>query len=402
MTSTDGAGPVRRMTARSRDEAHRTATPLELFFDLCFVVAVAQAGLQLTHALAAGRPASAVIGYLFVFWGVWWAWVNFTWFASAYDCDDVPYRIATLVQICGVLIYAAGVGRAFVGNDWAVAVIGYLVMRVALTTQWLRAAVSEAAGPARRTALRYVWGLVICQCAWVALLAAPGSMKRWLFLVVGAAEILVPVIAERNHETPWHPHHIEERYGLFTLIVLGETMSAATVAVHSAIGEHHALGQLLPLAGGGILLVFAAWWIYFAVPAHQRLISNRQGMPWGYGHYVIFASAAAIGAGIEVAVEHAVGESHISTVAASAAVTVPAALFLFTVWLLHARHFKTSTVQQLVLPVSAVAIVACTFVGSRAVLVAGLVAAMTVAAGVVLAERPPAGSRGRGGRHGVQ
>lgn len=377
--------PHRRMTARSRDEAHRASTPLELFFDLCFVVAVAQAGGRLVHALAEGHAGTGVIGYLFVFWGVWWAWMNFTWFASAYDIDDVPYRIATLVQICGVLIFAAGVPRAFDDNDWTVAVVGYVVMRLALTTQWLRATAAEPAGsPGRRTNATYAVGLVICQLAWLGLLAVPGGMKHWLFLVVGAAEMLVPLIAEHGHATPWHPHHIAERYGLFTLIVLGETMSAATVAVQSALDEHDVLHRLLPIAGGGVLIVFSAWWIYFAVPAQRRLSGNRQAIPWGYGHFVIFGSAAAIGAGLEVAVEQATGEAHISTLAAAAAVTVPAAVFLLTVWLLHARHFKSGTAQQLVLPGAAVAIAAATFAGTWAVLVAGLVAAAAVAVGVTL------------------
>ncbi|MET9321692.1 low temperature requirement protein A [Streptomyces sp. NPDC003038] len=374
------------MTARSRDEGHRTATPLELFFDLCFVVAVAQAGAQLVHALAEGHPGTGVSGYFFVFFGVWWAWMNFTWFASAYDCDDVPYRIATLVQIAGVLVYAAGVGRAFEQNDWTVAVIGYLIMRVALTAQWLRAAAGES-GAARSTALKYAAGLVICQAGWVALLFVPDDFKRWLFLVLVAAELLVPVIAERRHQTPWHPHHIVERYGLFTIIVLGETIAASTVAVKSALDENEALGRLLPIAGGGLLIVFAAWWIYFAVPVHQRLTSNREAIPWGYGHLLIFASGAAIGAGIEVAVEHAVGKAHISQLAANAAVTVPSALFLLMVWLLHSRHFKRGPAQQLVLPFSSLAILACTWTGSYAVLYAGLVAAATVATGVTLIHR---------------
>ncbi|NUK24345.1 low temperature requirement protein A [Streptomyces lunaelactis] len=392
MTSTPAAGhtrPLRHMTPRSRDEPNRAATPLELFFDLCFVVAVAQAGLQLVHALAEGHPGTGVVGYLYVFFGAWWAWMNFTWFASAYDCDDVPYRIATFVQISGVLVYAAGVPRAFNDNDWTIAVIGYLIMRVALTTQWLRAAFAET-GPGRRTALEYAAGLVICQAGWVGLLFVPDGAKRWLFLVLAAAELLIPLVAERNQQTPWHAHHIVERYGLFTLIVLGETMAASTVAVQSALDENEALGELLPIAAGGLLIVFAAWWIYFAVPAHERLISNRQAIPWGYGHILIFGSAAAIGAGIEVAVEHAVGEAHISAFAANASVTVPAALFLLTVWLLHARHFKRGRAQQLTLPVSALAILACTFAGGWAVLAAGLVAAATVAVGVTLANRPTA------------
>ncbi|WP_078906702.1 low temperature requirement protein A [Streptomyces sp. NRRL S-378] len=380
------------MTARSRDEHHRTSTPLELFFDLCFVVAIAQAGARLVHALAEGHPATGVIGYFFVFFGVWWAWMNFTWFASAYDCDDVPYRIATLVQIAGVLVYAAGVGEAFDENDWTVAVVGYIIMRVALTAQWLRAAAGES-GPARTAALTYAAGLVICQIGWVGLLFAPSDAKRWLFLVLVAAELLVPVIAERGHQTPWHAHHIVERYGLFTIIVLGETIAASTVAVKSALDEHEALGLLLPIAAGGLLIVFAAWWIYFAVPMHQHLNSNREAIPWGYGHLLVFASGAAIGAGIEVAVEHAVGKAHISQVAANASVMVPAAGFLLMVWLLHSRHFKRGLAQQLVLPAAAVVTLACTWTGAYAVLYAGLVAVVTVTVGVILAERPAVPAR---------
>ncbi|MFI1017430.1 low temperature requirement protein A [Streptomyces sp. NPDC020965] len=384
----DGYEPLRRMVPRRRDDAHRAATPLELFFDLCFVVAVAQAGRQLVHALAEGHPGTGFIGYCFVFWGVWWAWMNFTWFASAYDCDDVPYRIATLVQIAGVLVYAAGVPRAYNANDWTIAVIGYLIMRLALTTQWLRAAAAETGG-ARKVALTYAVGIMICQAAWVALLFAPEQDRRWLFPIVVVAELLVPLIAERDRETPWNAHHIVERYGLFTLIVLGETMSASTIAVQSAIDEHDAVGELLPIACGGLLIVFSAWWIYFAVPAHERLISNRQALPWGYGHVLIFGSAAAIGAGMEVAIEHAVGKAHISEFAASAAVTVPTAVFLLMVWLLHARHFKRGTAQQLPLPLAAVAILGCTFAGGWAVLAAGLVAAATVMVGVTLSYQSP-------------
>ncbi|MFE6839266.1 low temperature requirement protein A [Streptomyces sp. NPDC057705] len=374
------------MTARSPDEDHRASTPLELFFDLCFVVAIAQCGARLVHSLAEGHPVTGVIGYFFVFFGVWWAWMNFTWFASAYDCDDVPYRIATLVQIAGVLVYAAGVSRAFDENDWTVAVVGYIIMRVALTAQWLRAASGES-GTARTSALKYAAGLVLCQLGWVALLFAPDDWKRWLFLVVAACELLVPVIAEHGHQTPWHAHHIVERYGLFTIIVLGETIAASTVAVKSALDEHEALDLLLPIAAGGLLIVFAAWWIYFAVPMHEHLTSNREAIPWGYGHLLIFASGAAIGAGIEVAVEHAVHKAHVSQLAANAAVTVPAALFLLMVWLLHSRHFKRGLAEQLVLPVAALAVLACMWTGPYAVLWAGLVSTATVAVGVALSTR---------------
>ncbi|MCM2419857.1 low temperature requirement protein A [Streptomyces sp. RKAG293] len=385
MSNPAGAA-FRRMTARSRDETHRASTPLELFFDLCFVVAVAQAGARLVHALAAGHPGNGVVGYLLVFFGIWWAWMNFSWFASAYDTDDVLYRITTLVQITGVLIFAAGVPRAFDDNDWTITVIGYSVMRLALASQWLRAAHGET-GDARGCALRYAFGVTVCQFGWIGLLFLPDGAKVWAFLGLIVVELSVPLFAERRHQTSWHPQHIAERYGLFTIIVLGESIAAATVAVQSALDEHEAVAELLPIAGGGLLIVFAAWWIYFAVPIEEHLVSNREAIPWGYGHYIVFVSAAAIGAGLEVAVEQSVGKAEISVRAASAAVTVPTAVLFFTVWLLHSRHYKRGIAQQLVLPVASLLVLACTFGGESAVLLAGVVSALTVAVGVGLARR---------------
>ncbi|MFH8366020.1 low temperature requirement protein A [Streptomyces sp. NPDC018031] len=379
------AAPLRRMTARDRAERHRSATPLELFFDLCFVVAVAQAGAQLVHAVAEGHPGRGIADYAMVFFAVWWAWMNFSWFASAYDIDDVPYRVVTLVQIAGVLILAAGVPRAVEHHDFAVVWFGYLVMRTALVFQWLRAARCST-GAERGTAVRYATGVALCQVGWLGLLFLPEEGRPWLFLVMALLEMAVPVWAERAYRTTWHPHHIAERYGLFTIIVLGETIAAATVAVQSAVDESHALGDLLLIAGGGLLIVFAAWWIYFAVPIHEHLASNREGFLWGYGHYLVFGSAAAIGAGIEVAVEQAIGKAHVSTAAAAAAVTVPSALFLITVWLLHARHYKHG-VGQLTLPVSAALVLGCTWAGHSAVLLAGVVCAATVVAGVTITAR---------------
>ncbi|MFE5398544.1 low temperature requirement protein A [Streptomyces sp. NPDC056568] len=378
--------PLRRLTARGRHEAHRAATPLELFFDLCFVVAVAQAGAQLVHSVAESHAGEGVLNYAMVFFAVWWAWMNFTWFASAYDNDDVLYRIVTLVQIAGVLVLAAGVSRAFEDHDWTAVVLGYVIMRVAMSAQWLRAARS-AGPPENAMALRYAGGVLVCQLGWLGLLFLPEGGRGWLFLAMVVLELSVPAFAERKHTSSWHPHHIAERYGLFTIIVLGETIAAATVAVKSGIEENDALGELLPIAAGGLLIVFAAWWIYFVVPVHGYLRSSRQSFLWGYGHYLVFASAAAIGAGLEVAVEQAVGKAHISELAASAAVTLPTALFLITVWALHARHFKVGLAEQLVLPTAALLVICCTFLGDMAVLVAGIVLALAVAAGVALTAR---------------
>ncbi|MEV7082917.1 low temperature requirement protein A [Streptomyces sp. NPDC093516] len=382
-----GRGPLRRLSARGRGEEHRTASPLELFFDLCFVVAVAQAGVQLVHSVAEGHAGRGIVDYAMVFFALWWAWMNFTWFASAYDNDDVLYRVVTLVQIAGVLVLAAGVSQAFEEHEYLLVWLGYVIMRLALVAQWLRAARSSE-GPERATALRYAGGVLLCQVGWLGLLLLPEGARSWWFLAMALLEMCVPPFAERGYNTAWHPRHIAERYGLFTIIVLGETIAAATVAVKSGVDESDALGELLPIAAGGLLITFAAWWLYFVVPIHGHLRSNRQAFLWGYGHYLVFASAAAIGAGLEVAVEQTVGKAHISTLAASAAVTLPTALYLLTLWALHSRHFKVGITQQLVLPTTALLVICCTFVGDWAVLTAGVVCALSVVAGETLATRP--------------
>ncbi|CAL9472961.1 hypothetical protein SUDANB96_02895 [Streptomyces sp. enrichment culture] len=378
--------------ARGRGETHRAASPLELFFDLCFVVAIAQAGIQLVHALAENHVGEGITNYAMVFFAIWWAWMNFTWFASAYDNDDVLYRVVTLVQIAGVLVLAAGVSRAFEDHDFLAVWLGYAIMRLAMAAQWLRAA-RAARGVERSVTLRYAGGILLCQVGWLGLLVLPEGGRPWVFLVMAVAELCVPVLAEKDGQTAWHPHHIAERYGLFTIIVLGETIAAATVAVKTGVEENDALADLLPIATGGLLIVFSAWWIYFVVPIHGHLRSNRQAFLWGYGHYLVFASAAAIGAGLEVAVEQTVGKAHISTLAASAAVTLPTALYLLTLWALHSRHFKVGIAQQAVLPVTALVVICCTFLGEWAVLAAGVVSALAVVTGTTLTARMVARER---------
>jgi low temperature requirement protein LtrA len=91
------------MTARATDEPHRAATQLELLFDLTFVIAIASLAGRYAHALADGHALEELVPFLQVFFSIWWAWINFTWFASSFDTDDVPFRLPTMVQIAGVL-----------------------------------------------------------------------------------------------------------------------------------------------------------------------------------------------------------------------------------------------------------------------------------------------------------
>jgi low temperature requirement protein LtrA len=375
------------MRPRSATESHRASTPLELFFDLCFVVAVAQAAAPLHHAIAEDHVWDGVRGYLMVFFAIWWAWMNFTWFASAYDTDDDVYRITTLVQIAGALVLAAGVGPAFDRGDYAVITAGYVVMRLALVAQWLRAARNDERR--RVTALRYAAGITIMELLWIVRLSLPDSWLTPAFLILVVGELLVPIIAERAEGGPttYHPHHITERYGLFTIIVLGESVAAATVAVRTGLdtGEHFT--ALVSLAAAGLVVVFALWWLYFDRSAHGLLTTLRTSILWGYGHYLIFASAAAIGAGLAVGVDYETHHAEISGTVAGYAVALPVAIYLLLVWLLHIRPLQRGPLL-IAYPVVAALTLLTPFGPAPAHVIAGLLVVL-VAITVTVGRRVP-------------
>lgn len=335
------------MRARDPHEPHRVASSLELFFDLVFVVAVSIASVQLHHALAEAHVADGVVTFAMVFFAIWWAWMNFTWFATSFDTDDWLYRVLTIVQMSGVLVLAAGIPPMFEHHDLSLLVAGYVVMRLAMVTQWLRA--SRAPGGRRRTALRYAGGIALVQVLWVGVLFLPSSLTTVAFVVLVVAELAVPVFSERAGQTPWHPHHITERYGLFTLIVLGESLLASANAIIGALHDTDAVGPLVGIAALTLVVTAALWWIYFW-PAHHTAIGGfGASLLYGYGHYVIFASAAALSAGIELEIDVLTGHSEIMPPAASFAYTVPIAVFMVGIWTVAIRRHRDRIVDAAVL-----------------------------------------------------
>jgi low temperature requirement protein LtrA len=379
-----------RMGARPTDEAHRASSPLELLFDLTFVVAVASITAELAHGIADGHAPDALTAFLQVFFAIWWAWMNFTWFASSYDTDDVPYRILTMVQMAGVLVLAAGVPTAFSTYDYRAITYGYLVMRIGLVAQWLRAALEDAGG--RRTALRYAAGISILQVGWLTRLVLaetgvlPEASLTPVFVVLAALELAVPRWAERTRPTGWHPHHIAERYGLFAVILLGESVLAASTGMDAALESGAGVtGSLVTIAAAGLILLFALWWLYFLEPAGEGLARRRQwSFVWGYGHYGIFAALAAIGAGLEVAVEHTGHHLDVSVIGVGYAVAIPVCVFLVLLWAVHAPIVRRpvippaltlgAAVALALVPLAAEAIGLVLVVATIAGICAGLVA----------------------------
>jgi low temperature requirement protein LtrA len=364
----------RPMQARRPEEEHRVATPLELLFDLCFVVAVAQAAAELHHAVAEDHLGVGLVGYLTVFFAIWWAWMNFSWFATAFDTDDVAYRLTTLVQIAGGLVMAAGVPASFERGDFAAITWGYVIMRLAMVAQWLRAAAADPGH--RRVAGAYAVGITVVQIGWLLRLLLPDGLLLPAFVVLAVAELAVPALAERRGQPVFHAEHIAERYGSFTLIVLGESVLSATVALEAAFdGSEHPIA-LIGLGVAGLVILFSMWWIYFEQSAHERLTSLKASLQWGYGHYLVFAAAAATGAGLAVAVDVDRHVAHVGALVAALATTVPVAVFVLVVWLLHLDHRRMRRMST-AFPVAAVLIVATSFTPFPVHLTAVVMAVLT-------------------------
>ena len=324
-----------RMTGRDPGESHRTATPLELLFDLAFVLAIGQASGSFAHLVAEGHIASALAGFAFAMSSICWAWINFTWFASAYDTDDWFYRLATMVQLIGVIVVALGIPALFESIDHGepidnrVLVIGYVIMRIALVAQWLRAARQD---PERRaTALGYAKWVALAQIGWLFIGFAP--LEFWwtvgLAVLFFGLEMLGPILAERKTSgTPWHPHHIAERYGLLTIITLGEGIFGTVAGVSAIVQEQGWSLEAVLVIVAGVGLTFGLWWVYFIVDAGDALAGARnRSWGFGYGHILVFMAVAATGAGLHVAAYVIEGESELGTVGALVSVAVPVLIF---------------------------------------------------------------------------
>jgi low temperature requirement protein LtrA len=368
------------MKPRSPNEPHRAATPLELFFDLVFVVAVAQAANALHHGLAEGHVTDTLIAFALIFFGIWWAWMLFTWFATSYDTDDIPYRLVVFVQMTGALIVASGVEPVFAHQDLTVVVLGYVVMRIASIFNWLRAAYAD---PERRpAAMRYAVGIFLVQIAWVGLLFMPQTLRIPGFIVLAIIELLIPVWAERPARTPYHEHHILERYGLFTILVLGESILSTSLAIQSAIDEGALNGSLVSIIIGALLIVYAMWWLYFYQPIRRIADSLTTAFLWAYGHIFIFGATAAVGAGIAVVIDQVTHHAEISAVGAGMVLAIPSAIYVLSLWILQAHSQKENRFDALIHPITAILVLLTPFTG-QVILFTGILLSILVVIRVI-------------------
>lgn len=329
---------VRAMPPRDTTEHHRASTPLELMFDLVAVIAIAAAAAELHHAVAHAHYAEGISKFLLAFFAIWWSWMNFSWFASAYDNDDVLFRLLTMLVMAGSLTMAAGIKPFFQAGQLTLIVIGFVIMRIGMVLFWLRAARHHP--ELKRTTLTYAGGIFLVQLYWVGLLLQQPLTPSWLlplFALGAVLELAVPALAERQGITPWHRHHMIERYGLLNIIVLGETLLASSIAISNLTTDQAPTLALLQIPLLAMVVLFCLWWLYFSREEHLKQQTLAMALTWGYGHLIIYAAGAAVGAGIAVNIDLILGSASLSATAATFAVTVPISAYLFGLWLVRDR-----------------------------------------------------------------
>ncbi|WP_152617896.1 low temperature requirement protein A [Phaeacidiphilus oryzae] len=370
------------MAGRDPGERGRVSSPLELLFDLTFVVAVGTSATQFSELLAEGDPGQAVIAFLMAMFAITNAWISFSWFASAFDTDDWLYRVLTMVQMIGVVVLALGLPAMFhsvrQGDhlELRAIVIGYVVMRIAMGLQWWRAARQSAAY--HDVGIANIRWIAIAQLGWIVIGFAPLPLGAALagFVLFGTLEVVLPRLTQGwAGGTPWHPHHIAERYSLFAIITLGEGVVGTVASSGALLGGPDGTqwtGNAVAIVVAGVGLTFGMWWVYFATPFGELLVHRRNlGYVFGFGHMAVFMAVAGAGAGLHLAGLQLEHHSEIGDTTVVLALALPVGLYLLAVYTLHALLLSaTDRFHLLLLAATLAVLVAAVLLSAAGVAVA--------------------------------
>jgi len=292
-----------RLRTRGRDlDEMRRATWLELFFDLVFVAAVS----QLANALAAEPTAARFFEFMGLFVPVWWAWMGFTFYANRFDTDDLVYRLLMLCAMFGVAALATTIPSVFDGATKGFA-LAYIAVRLVLVTLYARA--SRHVPEARALVRTFLIFFSVAILVWAASLAfhAPWAYVFWA--VALSLELAAPIRAWRLlPDAPVDRSHLPERFGLLTLIVLGESVLAVVLGVSKISWDAGSAAA----ASMGFLVAAALWWIYFDFLDEGALTARGifGGLTYTYMNYFVVVGLAALGAGVKLAILSSGGDHH--------------------------------------------------------------------------------------------
>ena len=284
-----------------KTDEERSASKLELFFDLAFVLVVAELAIAL-------REEVTVRGELLfagMFTLVWWSWVSSTLYANRFDHDDVVYRLLKLTSMAAVIGLAASATEA-TGERFGVFVGCQILLRLSLLLQYRRA--YQHIAHARPIARLYLVGAGVGALLWTVSLFVPRPVGFALWAAAVLVEALVPLVATRNSaDVPLHVEHLPERFALFVILVLGESVAGIAHGLYDAKWAPSAVA----VAVLAFVLAAALWWSYFdlAGARAKRLLnvvggdrSDRAHDVYVFGQLPLTLALATVGAAVELAV----------------------------------------------------------------------------------------------------
>ena len=285
--------PPRLRTMQADDEEDRRATWLELFFDLVFVAAVAQASYLLTDHLTVSR----LFGYLGVFVAIWWAWMGFTFYANRFDTDDLVYRMLVLLAMLALAALAVNTRHAVGGSSSGFA-LSYIAVRLVLLALYARA--RRHVEGARRLTTIFLTMFGAAVLVWCGSLLVERPLRYWVWGCALTLELAAPLFAWRAlPNAPIHPRHIPERFGLLVIIVLGESVFA--VVIGTADVSWHA--ATVAAAVAGFAAAASLWWIYFEFLDESVVQRGRvAGLTFTYSNYLVISGLALLGTGVKLAI----------------------------------------------------------------------------------------------------
>jgi len=278
----------------------RHASVLELFYDLVFVAAVA----ELAEALLHDPTRLGLLHYVVLFVPIWWAWVGYTFFADRFDNDDLIHRAIMLAAMLAVSSVAEAVPEAFTSPAGSIRfAASYVAVRVLLLLQYARA--HRCVPVARPLTGRYLTGFGIGAALWLVSVFVPGPARYACWAAGVLVELATPLAsASAIRRVPFHTSHIPERFGLFVLIVLGESVTLDAIGIASS--RLDLMASLVVVAG--FFIAAGLWWLYFdCVDSSPMRRWRRTGQVYVYGHLVVFAAITASGAGVLLSSRAAAG-----------------------------------------------------------------------------------------------
>jgi low temperature requirement protein LtrA len=284
--------PPRLRSLESTDDERRT-TWLELFFDLVFVVAVAQLSSGLGNVITLRD--GLILAGLFV--PVWWAWVGFTFYADRFDPDDVVHRVLMITGMLAVAALASAIPDVYDGNTTAF-VLAYAVVRALFVVLYARAWVHVPA--ARPLVNVYIAAFTGSILVWLASLAFAAPARYGFWTAALLLDLVTPLLsAERIRLVPIHASHIPERLGLFTIIVFGETVLGVVIGTETVSWtvESGAVAAL------GFVIVSGLWWLYFDY-LDMSIVGRTiaAGQVYLYAHLPLLLGLTALGAGVKLTI----------------------------------------------------------------------------------------------------